>query len=148
MQDINNILEAWKRCRKCTMGLIPGSAEGTQAYLDCEYTLGMHCRKDLLEFHTIELLEQLKNKCPNECECWDAAYERGKLDAKEEVENLRLEIAHEALVNSIFTYQGKELIRCKDCLHGCDWEDGRWKCIINGGMHEPEWFCADGVRRK
>lgn len=40
-----------------------------------------------------------------------------------------------------------ELIRCKDCKHGCDWDDGRWKCIKNGGMHAPYWFCADGVKK-
>lgn len=40
-----------------------------------------------------------------------------------------------------------ELIRCKDCKHGCDWDDGRWKCIKNGEMHSPGWLCADGKRR-
>ena len=143
MQDINNILEAWKRCRKCTMGLIPGNEEGTQAYIDCKYTLGMYCMKDKLEIQTIELLEQLKNKCPNECECWDAAYERGKLDAKEECENLRLEIAHEALMSSTLMYQGKELIQCKDCKN---WNK-YYGCLNLSMMPSPDWYCADGVRK-
>ncbi len=39
-----------------------------------------------------------------------------------------------------------EIVHCKNCKHGCDWDDGRWKCIKNGGMHVPYWFCADGER--
>lgn len=40
-----------------------------------------------------------------------------------------------------------ELVRCRNCKHGCDWDNGKWKCIKNGGMHEPNWFCADGRRK-
>ena len=44
------------------------------------------------------------------------------------------------------TVEQRELVCCKNCMHGCDWDDGKWKCIINGGMHAPDWFCADGER--
>ena len=48
------------------------------------------------------------------------------------------------------TVEQRELVCCENCIHGCDWDYGRWKCIKNGGMHSPDWFCADGenvVRR-
>lgn len=41
-----------------------------------------------------------------------------------------------------------ELVRCKDCKYGIEW-DGRLGCEWHGFYKtEPEWFCADGDRRE
>ena len=41
-----------------------------------------------------------------------------------------------------------ELVRCKDCEYGVDW-DGRLGCEWHGFYRtEPNWFCADGERRE
>lgn len=40
-----------------------------------------------------------------------------------------------------------EVVRCKDCKYGVDW-DGRLGCEWHGFYQtEPNWFCADGERR-
>lgn len=56
------------------------------------------------------------------------------------------------------TYACEELIRCKDCLwyeiyelkkDGTD--DHRYNpsfCERYSRLHDPDWFCADGMRKK
>ena len=47
-----------------------------------------------------------------------------------------------------------EIVRCKDCKHGQyeEWDNG--ECVdktvsCDGyGIHKPDWFCADGIRRE
>lgn len=46
----------------------------------------------------------------------------------------------------VITMVQRELVCCKNCIHGYDWNDGRWKCLKNGEMHVPGWFCADGKK--
>lgn len=70
-----------------------------------------------------------------------------------EQKKTRLEIAHEIIAESVLMYQGKELVRCKDCIHF----GKKDKCIVQKYLSEhPEkvwllslqsdWFCADGKR--
>ena len=42
-----------------------------------------------------------------------------------------------------------ELIRCKDCANKeCFGRDGKIVCDLDGFLHEPDWYCADGERRE
>jgi hypothetical protein len=42
----------------------------------------------------------------------------------------------------------RELIRCKDCKHGCGRGRGIYcqfiECEKTGALHKEDWFCADG----
>ena len=38
------------------------------------------------------------------------------------------------------------VIRCKDCIHGEI--QGEFVHCDAYGLHKPDWFCADGERRK
>ena len=51
------IIQGWERCKKCDTGLL-ATPEGKKAYLDCEYTTGLNCRKDMLIEDTITLLKE------------------------------------------------------------------------------------------
>lgn len=70
-----------------------------------------------------------------------------------EQEKSRLEMASEITQGSILMYQGKEIVRCKDCKHGQyeEWDNGECTdktVYCDGyGIHKPDWFCADGVRK-
>ena len=61
MADREKILRAWERCKVCNMSPV-GNEEGHKAYFDCEYTIGLYCRKDRLIDDTIELLKALGEK--------------------------------------------------------------------------------------
>ena len=39
------------------------------------------------------------------------------------------------------------IVRCRDCKNCYGVFDGEAICGIEHGMHEPDWFCADGKRR-
>jgi hypothetical protein len=42
-----------------------------------------------------------------------------------------------------------ELVRCKDCVNKeCFGRDGKIVCDLDGFLHEPDWFCADGERKE
>ena len=43
-----------------------------------------------------------------------------------------------------------DLVRCKDCLHGTKTKDYKNKEVIAclDETHQPDWFCADGVKKK
>ena len=42
-----------------------------------------------------------------------------------------------------------EIVRCKDCKHvECEGVKGFLVCDLSGFSHSPEFFCADGERRK
>ena len=40
-----------------------------------------------------------------------------------------------------------ELIRCKDCKHGRQYDSNAIDCEYRELATEPDWFCADGERR-
>ena len=75
-------------------------------------------------------------------------------------EKSRIEIASEITQGSILMYQGKELVRCKDCVYSaehCSYSVfGKPLYICNHvrqigrdglAIHTDNWFCADGERR-
>ena len=40
-----------------------------------------------------------------------------------------------------------ELVRCKDCKYGTSYSNGElFGCVGINGLHDANWFCADGVR--
>ena len=96
MPDTEKVLKAWDRCRVCEPCMI-ASPEGRKAYLDCEYTQGLYCRRDRLIDETIEIL---KNQ--------------------------------------------PEIVRCKDCKHGRQYDTNAVDCEYRELATEPDWFCADG----
>ena len=55
--DRERVIRGWERCKVCDMSLL-ASEEGKQAYLDCEYSTGMYCRRDRLIDDTIALLKE------------------------------------------------------------------------------------------
>lgn len=57
MTDAQRIIKAWKRCDVCNTSAI-APEEGTKAYLECEYTTGLYCRKDKLIYDTIKLITE------------------------------------------------------------------------------------------
>ena len=42
-------------------------------------------------------------------------------------------------------FETKELVRCKDCKHGTSL-NGKIGCVAINGLHDANWFCADGER--
>lgn len=54
MSDRDKILKAWERCNKC---IFPSLVGDQTPYLECEYTLGLHCRQDKLIMDTIRFIE-------------------------------------------------------------------------------------------
>ena len=54
MADADKVIRGWKRCKECNMSPAFGL---NQAYLDCEYTIGLYCGRDKLIFETIEVLK-------------------------------------------------------------------------------------------
>ena len=41
----------------------------------------------------------------------------------------------------------KEIVRCKDCKHGRQYDTNAVDCEYRELATEPDWFCADGKRR-
>lgn len=40
------------------------------------------------------------------------------------------------------------VVLCKDCEHSKSYSNGKmFGCEFGNGLHEPDWFCADGERR-
>ena len=54
MADIEKVIKGWERCEECRMHPFGTS----QAYLDCEYTVGLYCGQDKLIWHTLEALKE------------------------------------------------------------------------------------------
>ena len=61
MADSKKIIEGWERCKKCNMSPI-APKESMEAYLNCEYTIGLYCGRDQLISETIELLKKQENQ--------------------------------------------------------------------------------------
>lgn len=66
--DREKIISGWERCKVCDTSLI-ASAEGQRAYIECEYTTGMYCRRDQLIRDTLTLLKEQ----PEIVRCQDCA---------------------------------------------------------------------------
>ena len=56
MNDLGKIIKAWERCRECT-SLPVGLSE---AWVKCEYTIGLHCAQDKLVSETINTLKEIQ----------------------------------------------------------------------------------------
>ena len=57
MVDREKVISGWERCKVCDTSLI-ASAEGQRAYIECEYTTGLYCRRDKLIEDTLTLLKE------------------------------------------------------------------------------------------
>ena len=68
MTDIENIIKAWERCEECRTHPVGMS----QAYLDCEYTIGLYCGQDKLVRHTLDVLKSIQKvvRC-KDCKYYD-----------------------------------------------------------------------------
>ena len=56
MDDLEKIIKAWERCRECRsmpVGL-------SDAWVKCEYTIGLYCAQDKLVGETIKLLKSIQ----------------------------------------------------------------------------------------
>lgn len=51
------------------------------------------------------------------------------------------------IVDNVPTVDAVEVVRCKDCKHTKHCGPGKAMCQ-NGKIHELDWYCADGERRK
>lgn len=73
MADIEKVLRGIERCKKCTF---PNTLdpEGTKAYLECEYTIGLYCGRDRLEMQTEELLKEQNQRI------WELLTEKEQLE--------------------------------------------------------------------
>ena len=58
MEDIDKIIRGWERCLECAKEPFGTS----QAYVDCEYTIGLYCGKDKLIWATIRALKEQKQE--------------------------------------------------------------------------------------
>lgn len=58
MDDIEKIIKAWERCRECNSQ----PAGMSEAWVECEYTVGLYCAQDKLVNDTIKLLKS--NRTP------------------------------------------------------------------------------------
>lgn len=67
MINIEKAIESLERCQVCETSII-SSEEGRKAYLECEYTTGLYCRRDAL---TRDVIKLLKEHMPLQCEKCD-----------------------------------------------------------------------------
>ena len=57
MADLDKVIRGWERCQECRM--YPAGL--SQAYVDCEYTIGLYCAQDKLIRETLEVLKEQKS---------------------------------------------------------------------------------------
>lgn len=62
--------------------------------------------------------------CVNQCECWDAAYERGKLEAEKEIKALRLLLEWATECDFGYDQFRDEYERYKDEIQDMSYIDG------------------------
>jgi len=61
MADINKVIQGLERCFVCDMSPV-APAEGQKAYLECEYTIGLYCGRDILLRDALALLKEQAKK--------------------------------------------------------------------------------------
>ena len=71
MTDIDKVIQGIERCLVCDTSPI-ALPEAQKAYLDCEYTVGLYCGRDILLRETLEVLKEQKKivRC-GECKHFD-----------------------------------------------------------------------------
>lgn len=58
MDGLEKIIKAWERCRECNsmpVGL-------SDAWVECEYTIGLYCAQDKLVNETLKLLKTIQQE--------------------------------------------------------------------------------------
>lgn len=58
MDNLEKIIKAWERCREChsmPVGL-------SDAWVECEYTIGLYCAQDKLVNETLKLLKTIQQE--------------------------------------------------------------------------------------
>ena len=112
--------------------------ESTITHIQIIKTWAEFARERDLQFFTAKHLEDI------------AKWSDDAIELLKEHQKTRLEIAHEMVSGSILMYQGKELIRCKDCKHKEESVSPSWEAWCNR-LHcgcDLDWFCADGELNK
>lgn len=75
----------------------------------------------------------------------------GKISCIEELLADALELLKEQNVceNCAIAIEDRQpVVLCKDCEHSKSYSNGKmFGCEFGNGLHEPDWFCADGERR-
>lgn len=131
MPDKENVLRGWDRCSKC---LYPSVFD--QQFKDCEYTMGMYCRKDKLISETVELLKEQdellrklqkdKDKLCLDVSEWKHKYHDRPLKEQEAVEP----IPYHRSDGTIFKYECRQCrtkifkmdLFCRHCGRSVKWE--------------------------
>ena len=54
MADLEKVIRGWERCHECSMHP-PGLSD---AWVKCEYTIGLYCARDKLICETLEVLKE------------------------------------------------------------------------------------------
>ena len=76
----------------------------------------------------------------------------GKISCIEELLADALELLKEQNVceNCAIAIEDRQpVVLCKDCEHSKSYSNGKmFGCEFGNGLHEPDWFCADGERRE
>ena len=74
--DREKVISGWERCRKHTCPSID-----SKEYADCEYTVGLYCRQDLLIDDTIALLKEQEDEKKRIMKViWDTLHEGLSID--------------------------------------------------------------------
>ena len=73
MVDIDKVIRGWERCQKCRTFPLMGNIE----YVQCEYTVGLHCGKDRLIYETLCLLRDQKKQIVR---CEDCKWNVGTME--------------------------------------------------------------------
>ena len=88
---------------------------------------------DLISRLAVRLIESDHDAYPQE---WNDDYEKGFADCLEKVLALP-------------SIDAVPVVRCKDCKHHEDEENGMVYCKREiGGWVDEDWFCADGERKE
>lgn len=59
MVDVDKVIRGQERCKECNAAPAFGM---NQAYIDCEYTIGLYCGQDKLRNETVEVLKSQKEE--------------------------------------------------------------------------------------
>lgn len=59
MAELDKVIKGLERCLVCDTSVI-APEEGQKAYIDCEYTVGLYCRRDRVLREAIDMLNEYK----------------------------------------------------------------------------------------